>query len=33
MHPAKNISPYFLSDILRQLEVEEDDFLRAIGKE
>lgn len=32
IHPAKDISPYFLSDILKQLEISEDDFLRAIGR-
>jgi predicted RNA binding protein YcfA (HicA-like mRNA interferase family) len=32
IHPAKTISPYLLSDILKQLEIEEDEFLRAIGR-
>ena len=32
IHPTKTISPYLLSDILRQLEVDEDEFLRAIGR-
>ena len=32
IHPAKIISPYFLSDILKQLKIEEDEFLRAIGR-
>jgi len=32
IHPAKTISPYLLSDILRQLKVDEDEFLRAIGR-
>ena len=32
IHPAKTISPYFLSDILKQLEIEEDKFLQAIGR-
>jgi predicted RNA binding protein YcfA (HicA-like mRNA interferase family) len=32
IHPAKTISPYLLSDILRQLEIEEDEFLRAVGR-
>ncbi len=32
IHPAKTISPYLLSDILKQLKVEEDEFLRAIGR-
>ena len=32
IHPTKTISPYLLSDILKQLEVEEDEFLRAVGR-
>jgi len=32
IHPAKTISPYLLSDILRQLGVAEDEFLRAVGR-
>ncbi len=32
IHPAKTISPYLLSDIFKQLKVEEDEFLRAIGQ-
>jgi len=32
LHPAKNISRYFLADILKQLEIDEGDFLKAIGK-
>jgi predicted RNA binding protein YcfA (HicA-like mRNA interferase family) len=32
IHPAKIISPYLLSDILKQLEIEEDKFLRAAGR-
>jgi predicted RNA binding protein YcfA (HicA-like mRNA interferase family) len=32
IHPAKTISPYLLSDILKQLEIEEDEFLRAVGR-
>lgn len=32
IHPAGNISPYLLSDILKQLEINEDDLLKAIGK-
>lgn len=32
IHPAKTISPYLLSDILKQLEVEEDEFLGAAGR-
>jgi predicted RNA binding protein YcfA (HicA-like mRNA interferase family) len=32
IHPAKTISPYLLSDILKQLAIEEDEFLRAVGR-
>ncbi|MDY6907005.1 MAG: type II toxin-antitoxin system HicA family toxin [Chloroflexota bacterium] len=32
IHPAKSISPYLLSDILKQLEIDEDEFLRAIDR-
>ena len=32
IHPTKTISPYLLSDILRQLEIEDDEFLRAVGR-
>ncbi len=32
IHPIKSISPYFLSDILKQLEIDEEDFLQAIGR-
>jgi predicted RNA binding protein YcfA (HicA-like mRNA interferase family) len=32
IHPAKSISPYLLSDILKQLEISEDEFLQAIGQ-
>ena len=32
IHPPKTISPYLLSDILKQLEIEEDEFLRAVGR-
>jgi predicted RNA binding protein YcfA (HicA-like mRNA interferase family) len=32
VHPSKNISPYLLSDILKQLEISEEDFLKAIGR-
>ena len=31
-HPAKTISPYLLSDILKQLEIDEDKFLQAIRR-
>jgi len=32
IHPSKTISPYLLSDILKQLRISEDEFLRALGK-
>jgi len=32
IYPAKTISPYLLSDILKQLEIDEDKFLQAIGR-
>jgi predicted RNA binding protein YcfA (HicA-like mRNA interferase family) len=32
IHPAKTISPYLLSDILKHLEIEEYEFLRAAGR-
>jgi predicted RNA binding protein YcfA (HicA-like mRNA interferase family) len=32
IHPAKTVSPYLVSDILKQLEIEEDEFLRAAGR-
>ncbi len=32
IHPAKTISPYLLSDILKQLEIDEGKFLQAIGR-
>jgi len=32
IHPAKTISPYLLSDTLKQLKIDEDEFLRAIGR-
>ena len=32
IHLSKTISPYFLSDILKQLEIDEDKFLQAIGR-
>ena len=32
IHPAKSISPYLLSGILKQLKIEEDEFLRAISR-
>ena len=32
VHPSKTISPYLLSDILKQIKISEDEFLKAIGK-
>ena len=32
IHPAKTISPYLLSDILKRLEIDEDKFLQAIRR-
>jgi predicted RNA binding protein YcfA (HicA-like mRNA interferase family) len=32
IHPAKTISRYLLSDILKQLEIDESEFLLAIGR-
>ena len=32
IHPAKTISPYLLSDIFKQLEINVDEFLQAIGR-
>ncbi len=32
IHPTKTISPYLLSDILKQLEIDEDKFLQALGR-
>lgn len=32
IHPSQSISPYFLSDILKQLQITEDDFLQALGR-
>jgi predicted RNA binding protein YcfA (HicA-like mRNA interferase family) len=32
VHPARTISPYLLSDILKQLEITEDKFLQAIDR-
>ena len=32
IHPAKTISPYLPSDILKHLEITEDEFLRAAGR-
>lgn len=33
VHPAKTVSPYLLSDILKQLDINEEEFLKAIKKE
>ena len=30
IHPAKNVSPYLLSDMLKQLDISEEEFLKAI---
>ncbi len=32
IHPSETISPYFLSDILKQLGISEDEFLNALGR-
>jgi predicted RNA binding protein YcfA (HicA-like mRNA interferase family) len=32
IHPTKTISPYLISDILKHLEIEDDEFLRAVGR-
>ena len=32
IHPAKTMSPYLLSDILKQLDINEDEFLQAIDR-
>ena len=32
IHPVRTISPYLVSDILKQLEIDEDEFLRAVGR-
>ena len=32
VHPSKTISPFLITDILKQLKIDEDEFLRAIGK-
>jgi predicted RNA binding protein YcfA (HicA-like mRNA interferase family) len=32
IHPTKTISPYFLSDVLKQLEISEDEFLQVIRR-
>jgi predicted RNA binding protein YcfA (HicA-like mRNA interferase family) len=30
IHPTKTISPYFLSDVLKQLKIDETEFLEAL---
>ncbi len=32
IHPSKTISSYLLSDILKQLQISEEDFLQAVRK-
>jgi len=32
IHPAKSVSPFLLSDILKQLDINEEDFIKAIKK-
>ena len=32
IHPAKTVSPYLLSDILKQLGINEDEFLQAVRR-
>ena len=32
IHPSQEISPYFLSDILKQLDIAEDEFLLALNR-
>lgn len=32
VHPGQEISPYFLSDILKQLEIGEKEFLQALKR-
>ena len=32
IHPTKSFSPYLLTDILHQLEIDRDQFLRAAGR-
>jgi hypothetical protein len=32
IHLSQSSSPYFLSDILKQLDISEDEFLQAIGQ-
>ncbi len=32
IHPSETISPYFLSDVLKQLGISEDEFLNDLGR-
>jgi predicted RNA binding protein YcfA (HicA-like mRNA interferase family) len=32
IHPSKTISPYLLSDILKQLKITEEEFLTVLGR-
>jgi len=32
VHPTKTISPYFLADILKRLEIDEEQFLQSLRK-
>ncbi len=32
IHPTKSLSPYFVSDVLKQLRITEEDFLRALRR-
>lgn len=32
IHPSKEISPYLISDILKQLNISEDEFLKAVRR-
>lgn len=32
IHPSKTMSPYLLSDILKQLKISEEEFLQVLGR-
>jgi len=32
VHPSKTVSPYLISDVLKQLRISEDEFLLSIGR-
>ena len=32
IHPRKDISPYFLADVLKQLKISEEDFLQVLNR-